>query len=216
MLANYQIRENDEVLEFLKKALNNVRVDYMIQNYRNIGTGIQKPERIFVAELYHQLRVLQEQNVEIDFLRNLSFHQEPNKQGYFNMPHSPCLPKKTINRISPDLVLHKSQNNSEAQNQLMVCEVKMEGATRENIDKDLRKLVFYKMSRLRFKHSIFIYTGSKLSIEHFLLERLPLENYRNNHSLVKCLEENKILFALPINKKDDYFEWKIFSVRYNP
>ena len=216
MLVNYQTTENDEVLQFLKKALNNVRVDYMIQNYGNIATGIQKPERIFVAELYHQLRILQEQNLEIDFFKNLSFHQEPNKQGSFVMPHNKCLPKKPIKRISPDLVLHKSQNNFSPENQLLVCEVKMEDATANNVDKDLRKLIFYKTSRLRFQHNVFIYTGSKLSIENFLLERLPLENYRNNHSLVKCLERNKILFALPIKKNEDLFEWEIFFVKYTP
>lgn len=215
MLENYQIPENDEVLQFLKKALNRVRVDYMIQNYENILSGIQKPERIFVAELYHQLRVLQEQNTTIDFFRNLSFHQEPNKQRYFNMAHNPCLPKKPIQRISPDLVLHKSQNNSSPENQLLVCEVKMKGASVENVDKDLRKLIFYKTSRLRFQHNIFIYTGNILSIQNFLLGCLPIENSRNTHSLVKCLEKHKILFALPIIKKTDYYEWELFSVRLN-
>ncbi len=47
MLENYQIPENDEVLKYLKKALNSVRVDYMIQNYGNIATGIKKTRKNF-------------------------------------------------------------------------------------------------------------------------------------------------------------------------
>lgn len=215
MLENYQIQENEQVLHFLKKALNNVSVDYIIQNYDAIATGIQKPERIFVAELYHQLRILQEQNSDIDFFNNLSFHQEPNKQGSFIIPNSKCLPKKPIKRISPDLVLHKGQNNSSAENQLLICEVKMAGATAASVDKDLRKLIFYKVSRLRFQHSIFIYTGDLSGIENFLSSCLPIENYRNTNSLVKCLKRNKVLFALPYNKNNDYYEWEIFSVRTN-
>jgi len=56
--------------------------------------------------------------------------------------NDPCFPKKSFKSISPDLVLHKGQSDNETENQVLVCEVKMEGAYKKTIERDLRKLVF--------------------------------------------------------------------------
>ena len=168
MLIEYS---NNFEIEILIKALNSVAISYTKFEYERVANKIQRPERVFNAELYHQLRKLQETNFLSD---GVLVHQEPNKQGDFltnnfsfnvetnkevtflNPRQIPCLPNVNYKRLSPDIVLHKNQNNSEQANQRLICEIKMEGASWGSIKKDFDKLLFYKLSRLQFQNAVFI------------------------------------------------------------
>ena len=79
MLEELNTDENCTLI-CLNKALNNVEIKYMRQQYQYVRAGFQKAERVFVAELYHQLRKMQEHNV-CD-LQNLLFHVETTKQKF--------------------------------------------------------------------------------------------------------------------------------------
>ena len=124
-------------LKLLKKALESVKSEYFIFRYLNVAAGFQKPERVFVAELYHQIRVCQEQNG----INNIIVHIEPNKQnlGQYN---NECIRDFRPQRLSPDIVMHAGQDNKDHQN--LVCEVKMEGASYKKIFLDIKKLMYFK------------------------------------------------------------------------
>lgn len=202
---------NNQEITMLLKALNNVKISYLKQLYNKVTKGVQNPERVFVAELYHQLRVLQE-NKSNPAYSNLNFHVETNKQSLGNLLH-PCIQGYDFKRVSPDLILHLNQNNSYSNNQKLVCEIKMEGADWSKITKDFHKLIFYKLSRLNFQTAVFIYTGLKSDLDR-VLEIHNTNNY--NESLVRCLRDNNIFFLLPskINKKtkNDSYRWEAYEI----
>lgn len=204
MLNEYEFNDNN-ALKMLKTALEEVEEQYISQIYPRIRRGVQHPERAFVAELYHQLRKLQElPNSEYE---NLTFHCDLGKRNY--RVDNTCLkiqfpPDKSLH---PDIVLHNSQNNKKEQ--ILVCEVKMAFAlTEKKLFKDLNKLLYYKLSDLNFQNAVFIYTGSKESIDH-IIENWERDEVMNN-DLVKCLCKHDILFAL--SEKKTTREWRFYKV----
>ncbi len=151
---------------------------------------IQKPERVFVAELYHQLR-----NRQIDFnFGKLYFNVDINKRRSMVL-NEPCFPETPFKKISPDIVLHNGQSNTA--DQKLVCEVKMDGTSWRSMDKDLRKLIFYKLDVLNFKNTVFIFTGNITTIENYLGR---YERTLDAVSLIDCLHKHCILFAIPKKK----------------
>jgi hypothetical protein len=195
-------QQPNEILKTLKQALNSVAVQYMEQNYERIasGSGIQKPERAFTAELYHQLRRLQDESPN-----NLTYHQEINKKIYRTI-HSPCSPETNGKRFAPDIVLHLSQSDKDPLNQALICEIKMENSmTLANMVKDLKKLFYYKASVLHFQNAVFIFTGNVTTANSYL-QRLT------TGPLLQCLCEEKIKFALPKQKLKNKYVWDIFEI----
>jgi hypothetical protein len=207
-----EINPYNEVLLMLQKALNNVEIQYISQEYLRLARNrIQRPERVFVAELYHQLRKLQEStdNIYNTTIRDLVFHCEIGKINY--AVNEPCLNDFSNNRTVPDLVLHKSQDNKSPQNQQLVCEVKSDyNLSEKSFIKDLKKLLYYKLSDLRFQNAVFIYTGEKNKIDE-LLARYKFET--NDSNIINCLCKNEIRFALRSNQiGNNTFDWKIYQV----
>ena len=193
--------KNEKVLSDLILALGAIKINFIKQNYDRIGTKVQKPERYFTAELYHQLRMLQRKN-GVD--ENLNYQIETVKVNYKNTKTNNCLNLKDFNRISPDLILHKSQNDKQRGNQQLVCEIKMEGAIPCKIIKDYQKLLYYKLSELNFKNSIFIYTGSVKTINEILL---------NENTLCSCIQKHNIItITLEENLEDNIPNWKIHTI----
>lgn len=194
---------------FLIKALNNVSPQYLKMRYDNVRGGFQKPERVFNAELYHQLRKIQE---NITSFKEFNIHQEITKQklhlhldlvklpGYEE--NIPCIGDYKPRKISPDIVFHGGQSNID--NQLLVAEIKMDGTSWINIIKDFQKLLFYKLSRLQFKNAVFIYTGTKENLEEIL--------FTLHSSLLECLRKNEIVIVLPSAKNRQNDEWKCYRI----
>lgn len=206
----YHSKENkSSILGILENALNKVQFQYLEQEYSQISRHLQRPERVFVAELYHQLRTLQDS--ENGDLNKLHYNVDiPKERLVRNQNH--CHPIVPLKRISPDIILHKNQNDKSHLNQLLVCEVKMEGASYKNIEKDLRKLIFYKSKPLQYQNAVFIYTGSENTIKNFLSQFK--NNLKSRENFLSCLTEYNIIFAIPKEKKKETncFEWSLYYV----
>jgi hypothetical protein len=193
----------------LIKALNNVDRRYLKMRYDKIKGGFQKPERVFNAELYHQLRKIQE---KITTYQEFSIHQEITKHKlHFHLDlvklprleeNHPCIGDYSPRKISPDIVFHGGQNNTDKQ--LLVAEIKMEETSWVNIIKDFQKLLFYKLSRLKFQNAVFIYSGIKEDLEAILFT-LPLP-------FLECLQNNKIIIVLPLTNNEQNYEWKAYQI----
>jgi hypothetical protein len=192
--------------ELLLESLRNVSSEYLKHDYRNVKQGFQRPERLFNAELYHQLRLIQENG-----FTNFKIHTELNKRplrlhsNITKRPHKPekipCIDNYFPPSIEPDIVFHAGPNN--LKNQLLVAEIKMEGAYYLDILKDLNKLLYYKLSYLKYKNAVFIYTGYKSSFE------AKLEKHLYNE-MIQCLIKNNIVVALR-SKTDKKTGWEIYE-----
>lgn len=201
-------KENiNDVESLVLEALKKVDEDYMTINY-NMIINKQKPERLFNAELYHQLRVRQS---EFNNYPSLKFHIDLNKVSA-NRNHSDltCIEHYTPKNFSPDLIIHNSQNDLE--NQLFIAEIKMDGASTNKIIKDLTKLLYYKTSFLKFKNAAFIYTGSLQSLEVKLESILEFDN----KDFIRCLINQEIVFYCREsfkNKKPEEKAWNVFNLK---
>lgn len=186
-----------EVIEILNEAISLIKDDeYLKVPYNRVKRGSQKPERVFVAELYHQLRCIQESNKH-PFLKDLKFNVEINKQGDL-ITEIPLIDSYKINRVIPDIILHFKQNNTAKQ--MMVCEVKSSYSINQgNIVKDMIKLLVYKKSRLSYKHACFIFLGTKNELCKYLLAL--------NGDLLKYIV-NQIIFITRDDKKWNFYECK--------
>lgn len=199
MLENYQIPENDEVLKCLVNSLNKVSINFYEMNYGNVSKGVQKLENCFTAELYHQLRRLQDCEGK---LRGLKFNMDINKvpNNNENQNRIECIDYYQPKSIRPDLVLHSDQSN--VYNQALICEIKMDTTTPQAIIKDLKKLLYYKLSYLHFKEVVFIYVGDRTKLESILQNRLKIQ-------FKKCLNTHNVLFAL---KDINNNEWALYKL----
>lgn len=195
------IGSKEKVLSDLIFALKEIDANFIEQNYTRINSKIQRSERYFTAELYHQLRRQQEKK---DDYKNLNYQIETVKNRYNNPQINNCLNLTDFKRISPDLILHKSQNDKQRGNQQLVCEIKMKGANSEKIKKDYQKLLYYKLSELNFKNSIFIYTGSIKKLNKIL---------KNEECLLNCIQRNNIItITLEKGLLNNRLNWKIFTI----
>lgn len=216
MLVELEQDIQNPAVRMLIEALNGVEETYMEQPYYISG---QRPERVFAAELYHQLRKLQEDTTNAEpnaQIAHLSFHAEPTKRGDLGYQITVCSNERARSfnpaKVSPDLVLHKSQINRERDNQLLACEIKMDGCGRNGFEKDLLKLLLYKSSRFRFQDAVFIYTGSKERIEDFL-SQLNSPQPSSPCTILPCLQDQKIVFVLKSEKskkreQNNCYQWE--------
>jgi hypothetical protein len=200
----------NKTLETLKSALDQVETKYIVSKYDRNKTGLQKPESSFGAELYHQLRMIQNNNSTYS---NLKFQVDISKKNY-SILNSKCLEGLNKNRMKPDLVLHQEQNKINEQK--LVCEIKLDyGNNIYNVLKDLKKLVYYKISNLKFENAVLIIFGSMEQIEKTMEKINILEPSFVND----CLYRNKILFCLTSNRKvnenkknSETWEWSYYKI----
>lgn len=198
--------------ELLLYALNNVNDGFLQFTYSRVASGFQRPERAFNAELYHQLRKLQEESADSN---NFRIHQEIFKYPIkFHLDllktssqiiNIPCIGDYVPTRISPDIVFHNSQND--LANQLLVGEIKMKGCSTRKLVKDLQKLLFYKLSYLKFKNAVLIYSGT--------LEDLENKFQDLDNDFLRCLIGQKIVIATRSNKNWDFFEFSNRNINQN-
>lgn len=201
------------VEEFLITALNEVAEEYFEMGYANVKSGFQKPERAFNAELYHQLRKLQENignndkfKIHPDLIKHpFKLHLELVKAPSSYHRNIQCIGDFYPKKISPDIVFHGGQNN--LKNQSLVAELKMDGTNTVNIIKDFQKLLFYKLSYLNFENAVFIYTGTKSDIEEKLVLGL-------NEHMLECLMKSKIVIAV-CEKNNKIINWSLYEFDRN-
>lgn len=135
----------------LIEALRNV--DEVYYTYTTQKKVTKYPERVFAYELYHQFRkIMEDKPNEYDNVY-LNGEQQKSKQVI-----------KDLEKCAPDLVLHKRIYETNPEDQLWLCEIKMKGNTKAM--NDLNK--FYKMQALNFNSYIFIYGG--VSFEEMIEE----------------------------------------------
>jgi hypothetical protein len=205
-------QEKNDAEAILIKALNQVGQEYFnMRHYVNETNFFnQRPERAFNAELYHQLRKLQENkndkenvNIHLELVKNLFKNNFEIISLNSNLDLENdiyCLQDFKPKRLIPDIVFHGGQDN--LNNQLLVGELKMDGASILNIIKDLQKLMFYKLSRLKFKNAVLIYTGRVQNLD---------DNLSNIyfHGLLECLVENNIVVASQDNNNWNIYEFNL-------
>jgi hypothetical protein len=195
----------NQIEEMLLKALNNVENDYMEMTYGRVAAEVQRPEHAFSSELYHQLRKLQENEAEyfgFGLNQSLKFHADLNKMSY-HIKDIPCIKKINPKSTRPDIVLHGGQNNTNFQH--LAIEIKMAGVRYDDIEKDLLKLLYYKLSPLNFENAIFVFSGNVTVLDNFLLD-----DFSNNTK--NCLKENKIYFALRENVEIEG-AWALYELK---
>lgn len=79
----------------------------------------------------------------------------------------------------------------------------MEGGSSANIIKDLEKLLFYKLSSLKFQIAVFIYTGTKSELECKL-------EFCLSEKMLQCLIKYKVAIALRENRGREQ-NWNIYQ-----
>jgi hypothetical protein len=189
-------------------ALNNVQNLYMRHSYNRVTLGYQRIESLFSHEIYHQLRLYQDPRNQLphccdrDQLKDIVYHMALPK-GIYQVENCPCVENINLKRIIPDVVFHGGQNNMK--NQLLIGEIKMKGANFNLIVKDLQKLIYYKISKLKFENAVLIYSGDKSDLEEKLTLGLSTQ-------MLNCLISNKIVVALSTKATTNQRKiWKIFK-----
>jgi hypothetical protein len=190
--------------ELLLHALNKVNDSFLQFTYSRVVIGFQRPERAFNAELYHQLRKFQDESLDSTnfrihqeiFKHPINFHLDLQKTSG-QIIDIPCIGDYVPTRISPDIVFHNSPND--LLNQLLVAEIKMKGCSTRKLVKDLQKLLFYKLSYLKFKNAVLIYSGTMEDLENKFQDL--------DDDFLRCLIDHKIVIATRSNKKWGFFEF---------
>lgn len=127
-------------------------VDQKYCNWEAKHITVQKSERVFAYELYHQFRVLTINNEEYS---NIQFNGEIGKQIFQRADDCGTGIDTHQLNFAPDLVLHKGQRDSLEQNQKLVIEIKARNISDDKLAKDILKLNHY-IDALNFQYGIFI------------------------------------------------------------
>lgn len=110
-------------------------------------------ERPFCYELYHQFRLMQNNN-------SLILSGEPSKDlsRTINRGKYPSL-KCNKDRVYPDFILHKDIDDTLPENQIMAIEVKQKSnINKANLEHDIKKLQRL-VTKLHFAYGVFIAIG---------------------------------------------------------
>jgi len=121
---------------------------------------IQKIERVFCYELYHQFRLRTINNNNYDRFRM-------DGENYKNLTPEvvhPCGTNYAVaqDQFSPDFVLHLGQLNRDVDNQLLAIEAKTRSVGDDEIAKTIIKLNHY-IRVLNFQFAVFISVNTQLS-----------------------------------------------------
>lgn len=161
------------------------RIPYPLTYLNDLGTSIhmvnnsycnwearhitlQKSERVFAYELYHQFKTLTRNNPEYIDIR---FDGEIGKQIYLQPDNCGTLINTNQLDYTPDFVLHKSQTDSTEWNQKLIVEIKARNVTDNDLSKDIIKLNHY-ISALNFQYSVFISVNTSEQIIQEKLKRI--------------------------------------------
>lgn len=136
---------NKEDCPYIEDFLNAIESVGKLYYHFKHGDGEEKyPERIFAYEVYHQFRKIMEQ-------------PHSSYEGIYLNGEQLKLPEyaEIARKCTPDLILHRNLISTENEDQLFICEIKMNG--NNEAMSDLEK--FNEMAGLNFQHYIFLYGG---------------------------------------------------------
>ncbi len=142
---------------------------------------IQKTERVFAYELYHQFKLLVKREDNILRYEDLRFDGEIGKKYFPDIPNLETRFNVEQKDFSPDLVLHKGQLDSNQLNQKLIVEIKTKANGSEEVVKDIIKLN-YSIIKLNFQFGVFISVNTLKStlIQNLKSEIKLLNEYENN------------------------------------
>lgn len=160
----------------LCKAAERVGKEYYL--YEHNGREFYM-ERVFAYELYHQLRLIMEDESAKERYEGLYLCGEQTKSGKIG---------KLEDKKCPDLVLHESISEIK-ERQVWVCEIKHEDSREP--EKDIMKLA-HDLSPLGFRHCIFLCFNA-------YLKKLPDEVLKYKH---KGKEYEKIICIICNSSED--------------
>ena len=138
-------------LQDLAAAIGLVSNEYCF--WRNRNNSLQKTERVFAYELYHQFKIHISGRPEY---QNLRFDGELTKDVYHSINNCGCSIQDNFElsrNFSPDLVLHNGQSNRISQK--LIVEIKTKAASPKAIANDIIKLNHF-IQHLGFQHAAFI------------------------------------------------------------
>lgn len=109
----------------------------------------RKTERVFCYELYYQMKTLQ----------NTRWRECFNEGNTRNLIISSEITK--LDNVYPDFVFHNDalHDNADETNQFAVIEVKLSGASNQDVKKDILKIQKFIM-QLDYQNGIFLYIGA--------------------------------------------------------
>jgi hypothetical protein len=132
-------------------------------------------ERVVCYELYHQLRLLEQQNRLA--IRPARFQAELNKTGQAYFQHIVGEAFRAIGEelgwrvpeAMPDLLAHEPGTDS---NNLAVLEAKRSSAGRQEIEWDLAKLAMFSSAPLAYKNRVFLYINEGFASQDELIREI--------------------------------------------
>ncbi len=156
-----------ECLNFVRKAMRHVQENYLslvVADGTSDGRAISR-ERVYAYELYHQMRLIQEQGQ----FRTIDINAEVDKRAH------PII----LESFNPDIILH--QQGSMSYN-LCVIEIKMK-LERGEIKNDFEKLLIM-VSQYDYKCGMFVLIHSSVEDLMVVMEEVWLteENINNQYT----------------------------------
>ena len=144
-------------LNHIGEAIIHVNNDYCVWSYNNANSN-QKTERVFSYELYHQFRLLMNSN---EYNNEIRLDGEIGKRLHGNTVRDCGVIISNFNfnstqiHFSPDLVIHKGQNDRQEINQKAIVEIKTKDVSNAELTKTILKLNHY-IRVLHFQYAVFI------------------------------------------------------------
>ena len=185
---------------FLIKGLKEVAFEYF--QAKTVDNIIQYNERVFCYELYHQLRLLDRgslpnYSINGEIPKQLQFPSIGDYGIYTNIKYDFTDIDK--HRITPDIVIHESQENKDGQH--LIIEVKNSKNKVTTIDWDLYKLLVY-VDKLNFKKGVYIQVNRPIDdlfedIKNRLIQSEKIGLFRKIivMSVIRESKENKVSYC---------------------
>jgi len=161
------MEEDFRFLEDLIDAIESIDDEYCSWTYYH--ETIQKTERVFAYELYHQLKLIA--TIKKTQYDGIKFNGEIGKKILQDITQLGTGFTVKQKNFSPDLVLHKGQIDKQSDNQKLIIEIKTNNTTDEKITKDIIKL-YYGIENLNFQFGVFISVNTDFDILKQKLKRL--------------------------------------------
>jgi hypothetical protein len=185
------------------EAIIHVDQNYCLWSYQN-ANSIQKTERVFAYELYHQFRLLMSQNKSYE---NIRFDGEVGKQQHvkiddYGLTLSNFNPQQI--HFSPDLVIHKGQDYNDIKNQMVIVEIKTKRVNRNELLKTFLKLIHY-IRAFNFQYAVFLTVNTEFNeIKINLIEHLDeLVNSQYAEKFNRIIVMNYVHGKLTVDTLED-------------
>ena len=157
---------------------------------------VKYAERVFAYEFYHQYRIIMDRKKKRYNNIQLNGEQEKDVKEFTAI-------KKSLNRFSPDLILHGSLSNTEKQ--YWICEIKMNHNPYPF--EDLFKIGLYYTNEVKFNYYIFLYVGDSDNLMQNvivkMIDYIKKEIKDKDQNFKKLLGDTICIFYNPSTTDDD-------------